>query len=188
MKNATKIFVLLALLVGGYFVFRGSSNVARVGSPGTSLSGLTPSSVSGVFRRGEQAPDVSLTDFQGETHNLSDYRGRGVILDFWAAWCPFCLEEMPELQAAQDLYKDDLVIIGVHRTDTESASKGQKFATERGVTYLLASDTDGSLYRASGGVGMPTAIFIDSDGVVTEIKSGPKTAEEIDSKASALIK
>ena len=94
---------------------------------------------------------------------------------------------MPELQKASEKYEKDLVIIGVHRTDTERASVGQKFATERGVTYLFATDADGSLYRASTGVGMPTAAFIDKNGVVIEIKSGPKTAGEIEEKVIKLI-
>ena len=180
------IAVILVLGVGGFLVFRGSGQDKALLN-GNQMTQSRPAAVSGSFTKGETAPDVSFTDFDGNTHNLSDFIGKAVVLDFWAAWCPFCLEEMPELQAAQDRYGDDLVMIGVHRTDTEKASKGLKFAEERGVSYLLVFDADGSLYRAAGGFGMPVAVFIDSEGLVQDLKSGPKTVEEIEEKVGRLI-
>ena len=128
-----------------------------------------------------------MVDFEGGTHTISDYKGKAVVLDFWAGWCPFCVAELPLLQEAQDKYPEDLVMIGVHRTDTESLSTGIRFANERGVSYLLVSDSNGSLYKAAGGFGMPVSVFIDKEGVVQEIKSGPKTEEEIKEKIEKLI-
>jgi len=181
------IVILLVLGVGGYFVFsRKGASPPRDERTGVQID-TQPAQVAGSFTKGQEAPDVSFTDFDGNTHNLSDFAGQAVVLDFWAAWCPFCLAEMPELQAAQDKYGDELVMVGVHRSDTEKASKGLKFAEERGVSYLLVSDANGALYRAAGGFGMPVAVFIDSEGVVTEIKSGPKTTEEIEEKVGKLI-
>lgn len=182
------IIIVLILVFGGFLVFRGSRQDEAV--PGVSQTGSDvskTSQVSGGFVRGQLAPEVTFVDFEGNTHNLSDFRGKAVVLDYWAAWCPFCIEEMPELQKAQDKYRDELVMVGVHRTDTEKAETGLVFARDRGVSYLLVKDGDGGLYRAVGGVGMPVAVFIDKDGIVTEIKSGPKTAEEIEEKVSKLL-
>ena len=190
MKNniAIIIIIILVLGVGGFLVFRSSSGgLGSTVSNGSQLQVSEPAKITGTFKRGQKVPDVSFTDFDGNTHNLSDYAGKAIVLDFWAAWCPFCLEEMPELQKAQDKYGDELVLIGVHRTDTESASRGLGFAQDRGVTYLLVTDPSDSLYRAAGGIGMPTAVFIGKDGVVTEIRSGPKTKEEIEEKIGALV-
>ncbi|MCH7730032.1 redoxin domain-containing protein [Patescibacteria group bacterium] len=182
------IAVILVLGVGGFLVFRGSGQDSTTpGASQTTKSRPVPAEVSGSFTKGQEAPDVSFTDFDGNTHNLSDFAGQAVILDYWADWCPFCRAEMPELQAAQDKYGDDLVMVGVHRTGTESKEVGQRFADKIGITYLLVVDPDDSLYRAAGGFGMPVAVFIDKDGVVTEIKSGPKTKEEIEEKVSRLI-
>jgi len=179
------VFVLFALGIGGYFVFRsGGQDSATSGV--SQKTELRSTEVSGNFVKGQKVPDATFTDFEGNLHMLSDFEGRAVVLDFWAAWCPFCVAEMPLLQAAQDKYADDLVMIGVHRTDTEKKERGLEFAKERGVTYLLLSD-DGSLYRAAGGFGMPVAVFIDKDGVVQEIKSGPKTAEEIEERTGKLV-
>ena len=188
------IAVILVLGVGGYFVFsrKGASppSDGRGGGQGGQeavKSEKTPAQVAGSFVRDQVAPEATFTDFDGNTHNLSDFAGQAVVLDFWAAWCPFCLAEMPELQAAQDKYGDDLVMIGVHRTSTEGAQEGLKFARERGVSYTLVVDPTDSLYRAAGGFGMPVAVFIDREGVVTEIKSGPKTTEEIEEKIGKLV-
>jgi len=180
------IAVILVLGVGGFLVFRGSGQDSTT-SGDSQTTESRPAEVSGSFTKGQEAPDVSFTDFDGNTHNLSDFTGQAVVLDYWADWCPFCRAEMPELQAAQDKYGDDLVMVGVHRTDTESKEVGQRFADKIGITYLLVVDPDDSLYRAAGGFGMPVAVFIDKDGVVTEIKSGPKTKEEIEEKVGKLI-
>lgn len=134
--------------------------------------------VSGNFTKGSKAPNFTFVDFNENKHTLSEFKGKAVILDFWAAWCPYCISELPELQKAQE-ENPNLVIIGIHRTDTESKDAGLRFATERGVKYLLVSDTDGSLYRAAGGFGMPVAVFIDKDQNVVNIKVGPKSAAEI---------
>lgn len=179
------IYILIGALVLGVAIVAGFLLVGGQDSE-ENLPDVTKSQIT-TFKKGEKAPDVQLTDFEGNTHNLSDFSDKAVVLDFWAGWCPFCIEEMPELQKVQDANKDDLVIIGVHRTDTEEKEVGIKFAEEVGVSYLLATDRDGSLYRATGGFGMPVAVFIDKDGVVREIKSGPKTKEEIQEKVSNII-
>lgn len=187
MKNS-KIIIAVVLLVvlgvGGYVIFGKNTEVEPKGEPLTvNFQAVEVEN----FQKGQKAPDIAFVDFDGGTHRLSDYQGKAVVLDFWAAWCPYCIEEMPELQKAQDKYKDKLVMIGVHRTDTEKPDAGLKFAKERGVSYLLVADTNGSLYKAAGGFGMPVAVFIDSRGVVQEVKSGPKTVEEIQEKVAALL-
>lgn len=179
------LVVVVVLGVGGYFLWnKGQRGTEPKGEP------LTVNFQAGQvqnFEKGQKAPDVQFVDFNGKIYKLSDYRGKAVVLDFWAAWCPFCIEEMPELQRAQNKYKDSLVMIGIHRTDTEKPDAGLKFAKERGVSYLLVADTNGSLYRAAGGFGMPVAVFIDGNGVVQEVKSGPKTVEEIKEKVEKLV-
>lgn len=188
MKNLRLIiiaFIVVVFVGGGYFLL--SQRQSGQGQNTLPVINLQKPQVA-EFAKGEKVQDVTLTDFEGKTYKLSDFAGKAVVLDFWAAWCPFCLEEMPELQKAQERYKDELVMIGVHRTDTEKTDTGLKFARERGVSYLLVKDDEGSLYRAAGGFGMPVAVFIDKEGIVVEIKSGPKTVEEIQEKVSNLIR
>lgn len=144
--------------------------------------------VEGRFVKGQAAPKVVVKSFDGEEVDVSQFYGdKAVLIDFWAGWCSFCIAEMSELEEAQNKYGEDLVVIGVHRSDTEDITTGLKFAQDRGVEYLLVQDGDGSFYRASGGIGMPVAIFIDKSGIVQEVKSGPKTAEEIGEKVEKLL-
>lgn len=146
--------------------------------------------LSSQFTTGKKAPNFTLKDFDGRSVELSEFYGKkAVVLDFWAAWCPFCVAEMLTLQKAQNQYKNELVMIGVHRTDSgESIETGKKFADERNVTYLLIQGTE-EIYNASikGVKGMPVAVFIDKSGVVKDIKIGPKTEEEIKEKVSKLV-
>jgi thiol-disulfide isomerase/thioredoxin len=183
-----KVFALIALvlvvLVGWLVVGKSGDQ----GSVGKEEEEASVAQVEGRFVKGEPAPKLVVVSFDGGEVDLSQFYGeKAVVLDFWAGWCPFCIEEMPELQKAQDRFGDDLLMIGAHRTDTEAISVGKKFAQDRGVSYLLIKDGDGSLYRASGGIGMPVAVFIDKEGVVREIKSGPKTEEEIQEKVNGLF-
>lgn len=187
-KNLIVIAVILIILaVGGYFVFSRGTQEDITPSEEQEITEGVPAQISGSFRKGQPAPDFTLIDFDGSSHKISDFMGKAVVLDFWAAWCPFCVNEMPELQAAQDKYGDALIMIGVHRTNTESLSKGKEFAEDRGVSYLLVYDSDDSLYKAAGGFGMPVTVFIDKNGIVSETKSGPKTKEEIEEKVSNLL-
>lgn len=179
------VVVLAALLLAGtgYFVLQTREQTPQ------EPKGNQPAQSSRV-EVGQPAPEVSFTDFSGNNSRLSDYRGKAAVLDFWAAWCPFCLEEMQELQKVQDKYGNGLVILGIHRTATESKQTGERFAQDRGVSYTLVVDPQDTLYRtfSTGISAMPLAVFIDQEGVIREIKFGPKTTEEIQEKVADLLK
>ena len=109
----------------------------------------------------QDAPDFTLSDQYGNTHTLSDYKGKIVLLNFWTTWCGFCKEEMPDLEA---LYKDlgenqdEVVILGVAnpRTDDNpynqdvSQEEVKKFLTDSGYTYPVVMDTTGDTFLDYG--------------------------------------
>ncbi|OGS80272.1 MAG: thioredoxin [Gallionellales bacterium GWA2_55_18] len=81
------------------------------------------------------ATDFSLEDMRGKMHRLEDYRGKWVLVNFWATWCPPCLSEIPELSSLHDAHKDsDLVVIGI-AMDSGSSSKVASFAEAHGISY-----------------------------------------------------
>ena len=129
----------------------------------------------------QQAPQFNLQSFDNQSISLENLKGKAVFIDFWAAWCPFCIEEMPEIEKISQEFKDDLIVLGIHRTETEDVKTGAKFAKERGVTYSLLKDADGSAYKAytQGRNFMPAAAFINREGKVVKFLYGPKTEEQM---------
>lgn len=138
---------------------------------------------------GQKASDFELEDFNGKKVKLSDFAGKPVFIDFWAAWCPFCIEETSEIEKVHQELGDKIIVLGIHRSETERVERGAQFAKERRVTYTLLKDSKGEVYKAfTGGRNfMPYAVYIDKNGVIKGIKAGPKTAEEIRQKVEELL-
>ncbi|MCR5602711.1 MAG: redoxin domain-containing protein [Lachnospiraceae bacterium] len=134
------------------------------------------------------APDFTLTDQFGNTHTLSEYKGKIVFLNFWATWCPPCRAEMPYIQ---ELYKEtvndpesDVVILGVafpgngKETDTEGIID---FINKNGYSYPTVMDTKGELIYPYYIMSFPTTYMIDTDGNIYGYVPGSMTRDTMDS-------
>jgi|Deesub1362B_J571_1020462.scaffolds.fasta_scaffold01781_7 peroxiredoxin len=112
------------------------------------------------------APDFELKDLEGKTVRLSDYRGKMVILNFWATWCPPCRMEIPSFIRLYDEFKDKgLVIIGVS-LDREGKEVVQKFAANYKINYPVVMG-DMNVVAAYGGISaIPTTFIINKNGRV----------------------
>lgn len=86
--------------------------------------------------------EMSWTTFEGPVQKLKDYRGKVVILDFWATYCPPCIEEIPHLIELKEMYGDDLVVIGLHVGGAEDRPKVPEFVERLKITYPLATPED----------------------------------------------
>lgn len=121
---------------------------------------------------GQPAPDFELETLDGKKVKLSDYRGKAVLLNFWATWCQPCKIEMPWLIEFQKKYKDQgFEIVGVAMEDTEKP-KIESFLKEMNVNYivLLGKESVGEQY--GGVVGLPTTFYIGRDGSIVEQHAG----------------
>lgn len=117
--------------------------------------------------------DFTLTDQYGNTHTLSDYRGKTVFLNFWATWCPPCRAEMPDIQKLYETYPqegdDAVIILGVAGPNlgSETDEAGiTAFLEENGYTYPVLMDPTGEQFRNYGITAYPTTFMIDRDGNV----------------------
>lgn len=117
--------------------------------------------------------DFTLTDQYGVTHTLSDYKGKTVVLNFWATWCPPCRAEMPDIQNIYGGYEgtedDSVVILGIAAPGQgqEQNEEGiTSFLTKNGYTYPVLMDTDGAVFGSYGIYSYPTTFFINTDGKV----------------------
>ncbi len=135
-----------------------------------------------------QAPAFSATDVNGKDFKLDDFKGKVVILDFWATWCPPCRAEIPAFVALDKTYrKDGLVIIGIALEQKLDAEPLKKWLKENKVEYTVALDTKKDivpLYKEVPGTnglqGIPTTLLIDRSGKVSQVLVGghPKEAFE----------
>ncbi len=128
----------------------------------------------------EDVVEYSLPDMSGEMRSLEEYRGKWVIVNFWATWCPPCLEEMPDLDDFHSRHKDkDAVVIGVNYEDIGHAQLAA-FLDEYLIGYPIWR-SDPIADTPLGSVpGLPTTYIIAPDGSVVARQVGPITAEHLD--------
>lgn len=120
---------------------------------------------------GNQAPDFELETLTGDIVKLSDYRGKRVMLNFWATWCPPCRAEMPDMEV---FYQDkDVVVLAVNLTDTESSIGNiEDFSEEYGLTFPILMDTNLDVATLYAIRPLPTSFMIDSNGIVSDTTFG----------------
>jgi len=123
-------------------------------------------------KTGFLAPDFTLTSTDGETVKLSALRGRPVILNFWATWCPPCRAEMPAIEEAWQRYKaDGLLILGVNQGESKGVVESYA-RQEVGTTFPLLLDQTTEVGAIYGVRALPTTVFIDAEGRIQELKVG----------------
>ncbi len=113
---------------------------------------------------GARLPDLRFNDINGREVSLDQFRGKVLLVDYWATWCAPCKVEMPGYQDLQNRYGDRLAVIGI-AFDSDAATVAD-FAKELGVHYTLALNTP-ELEKAFGGIlGLPTTFVVDRDRVI----------------------
>ncbi|MGE3073093.1 MAG: TlpA family protein disulfide reductase [Dehalococcoidia bacterium] len=173
---ALAVALILAIGVGAYLFVSGGDD-----SPDIQLSDLdlpTPLPNTGPIdpqrpNEGEPAPDFALVDARdpGKIIKLSDYRGKAVILNWYASWCGPCKSEIPAFVKAQEKLGDQLVILGVDYLEKSDAATS--ILDEFGASYPAVLDSSGEVadhYRT--GLGVPVTFFIDKDGVLQTARRG----------------
>lgn len=129
---------------------------------------------------GAAAQDFVFKDMQGQAQRLSDYRGKWVLVNFWATWCPPCLEEIPDLVALHEAHKKtDLVVIGVALDSTRESVV--QFVAKKHVSYPVVLG-DYELAEQVGEVNaLPTSYLFDPTGKLVSYQEGMVTRESVES-------
>ncbi len=134
---------------------------------------------------GNLAPDFTLPGLSGDTLSLNDYRGKPILINFWASWCPPCRSELPALQAAYTKYGNDIGFVAVdvkENRDTVAA-----FIDDMGLTFPVALDAEGQIAQLYEIRGTPTTVFVAADGTVTARHVGPLDEAAIDNYLGPLL-
>ena len=127
---------------------------------------------------GKLAPDFELQTPEGEIVKLSDYRGKPVILNFWATWCPPCVEEMPDLE--QFYQENDVIVLGVNLTSREIGMQQIiDFKEEHKITFPIVLDNANKVSELYHIVPIPTTYFIDDKGMVRHHIAGQVDVETL---------
>lgn len=134
---------------------------------------------SSVPKVGDKAPNFSLYDLDGELHELTDYLGKPVVINFWGSFCPPCVREMPLIQDKYEQYEETgLVILGINLD--ESIVTINNFTKGMNLTFPILLDKN--VVRKQYGVyNYPTTLFIDADGVIRQKIEGEMTEGKLPS-------
>jgi peroxiredoxin len=131
--------------------------------------------------------DITFKDIRGRSVTLSDYKGKVVLLDFWATWCPPCRKEIPGLISLYDAYRSrGLVVVGVSMDDSKKDIR--KFAKKLGMNYpILIGNGHDDLEPAFGPLPLPTALVISRDGIICFKHDGMTEKDQFEREIGGLF-
>lgn len=189
------VAALLAVLIAGLVFLSISATSALTTAsptklvPATSLAPVIPdrgtttvvvldAPTATPFPEGRTAPVFSLPGLDDKLHRLTDYRGKRVVLNFWATWCVPCRLEMPLLEKTyQRLQGSGVVVIGINMG--EAVSPVRQYVDDLHVTFPILLDADQIATAQYKVIGLPTTFFVDAQGIVRASQVGPLDADSL---------
>ncbi len=182
MEKTYKILKLLIWVLAFAVVIAGASllynNLSGQVQVGLATTPQETDAASGTEAAPQAAPDFTFYDAEGTASKLSDFRGKPVILNFWASWCGPCKMEMPDLEKAYQEYGEQIHFLMVDQADgvQETVEKASAFIAQQGYTFPVYFDSDLEGAYAYGVTGIPVTYFIDAEGNFAAYYSGAMSA------------
>jgi peroxiredoxin len=125
---------------------------------------------------GMSASTFTLKNLAGEEVSLEDYRGKKVMLNFWATWCPPCKEEMP---AMEQFYKDKSKDVEILAVNLDPQNNVKSFVKDNELTFPILLDEDGATQQTNSIISIPTTFIIDEHGLILKKHIGSMTYEQM---------
>ena len=120
------------------------------------------------------APSFTLPDLDGKMINLADYKGKVVLLNIWATWCPPCVEEMPSMEKLYQELKDESFEILAVSIDESGVNVVLPFMKKHKLSFPALTDTTGGMKSLYQTTGVPESFIVDKDGIIVEKVIGPR--------------
>lgn len=191
MEKTYKILKLLiwvlafaVVIVGAYVLYNRLSADMELGgiatvAQETVAAETVKDTASETEDQGSEAPDFTVYDLEGNAHKLFDFRGKPVLLNFWASWCGPCQMEMPDFQKFYESHGDKVNFVIVNLTDgqQETVETASAFITEKGYTFPVYYDTDIDAAAKYGVNAVPVSYFIDAEGHFVAWAQGALSAD-----------
>ena len=181
-KLGIVIIIIIVVAVGGIFVLgSGGDNTLP-----TEVAQGRAENTEGT-EQFNKVPQFAFEDNKGNEVTPNDFPGKILVVNSWATWCPFCVDELPDFVELQKNFADDIVVIAIDRAESRSTAVG--YTDGLGVTddlvWLL--DPSDSFYRSIGGFSMPETLFVDSEGNIRIHKRGPMDIKEMTEKVTSIL-
>ncbi|MFC4767018.1 TlpA family protein disulfide reductase [Effusibacillus consociatus] len=195
MEKKKSIRLYAGILFGGMLVLAvtaGLENSGRIANEATSASYSQNSKekpqVASLPRPGYMAPDFTLKDLDGNRVKISELKGKKVLINFWASWCPSCKAEMAELVEMSQKYKDQIAFYGVNLTATDNEEAVKNFVREYNIQFPTLMDRDGLVGNQYQATAIPVTITIDSDGMIMDRHDGQLSKAVMEGIIKKLLK
>lgn len=139
-----------------------------------------------ILEIGRPAPSFKLPDLNGKQISLNDYRGKLVMLDFWATWCGPCRMTMPVMENLQKEYPNDMVLLAINLQEKDGVVR--EYVQQQNINSMVLLDRDGSTGQAYGTSSIPMHVLIDKSGIIRHVQLGynPRMAAQLRSEIEKL--
>lgn len=189
LKIVLLVLIFVALLLGAKKLYDTLGSQVQLDTLVTQPAQTEVAEQTEAAQATEAVKDLTVYDLEGNAHSLSDFRGKPVILNFWATWCGYCKMEMPDFEEAYQKYGEEIHFLMINVTDgvQETVEKASAYVAEQGYTFPVFYDTDQAAMLNYNLSGLPVTYLLDGEGQIVAWQQGMLTAATLQSGIDMLL-
>lgn len=184
-----KTLILVAVLAVVLILAAVAYQFLRSTQGNDALPSAVQSSTSTQQEQAVQLPSFTIYDPQGQPVQSADFSGKPTVINFWATWCAYCKEELPDFQTAYETYGDRINFVMIDAVDgqRETVALGEAYIAENGYTFPVYFDTDMDAVLSCGVTGFPSTLFVSAQGEILFAWPGYLEGEQLDRLLASML-